>query len=613
MRGLPSMINSSKITRNVQTEFGSYTHTDSAMNGDVYDMKNLSSDKFPLLTTRKKRKVAKKGLYGTILAISETNPDCFIYRYYSKIELDDVEPGPQETSLIDSDYTNGDIVLQDGDNSYLVCKAGSDNSDAPRQIYRLGDFMLIMPDKKLYHRRYSGIIDIPICIDNIDSVEFKGKWYNEGERTIIVDEFTLYYEASNGVFGDLSMSLYPGKSVCFTGSANTDMNDWWFKINAVSGKTIYAGPQGTSDRPIFGITENTEVTEQDGYICFTDYPIKDEDEKGFISLKWFKDAGENEIPDLEYACECNNRLWGCSGKTIYASALGSLVIWEKYAGLSTDSFTVDSGEISDFTGCVNYRDSVIFFTEEKMFRVYGDKPSNFQILCVANVGLEKGSDKSLAIVGETLFFKSGDGIYAYKGGTPMCVSAVFGNERYTDAVGGSDGTKYYVSMKDISGAYNLFVYDTRYGVWHKEDDLSLQCVAKIDGILYMSSEDILYCIDNGSSETNGLSDENGVLPWFCEFADIYEYSSSRSVPSKKGIVRFYIRAELEYGADMKAEIQYDSEDTWQEVGRVSVTKKRTCILPIIPRRADHIRLRLSGTGKCTIFSITREYYVGSFI
>ena len=85
----------------------------------------------------------------------------------------------------------------------------------------------------------------------------------------------------------------------------------------------------------------------------------------------------------------------------------------------------------------------------------------------ASLGVEKGSDESLAIAGETLFYLSRTGIVAWSGGIPQSVSAAFGTQRFRNGVAGSDGTKYFVSLQDTTGVYQLFAFDTRTNLWHR--------------------------------------------------------------------------------------------------------------------------------------------------
>ena len=99
-----------------------------------------------------------------------------------------------------------------------------------------------------------------------------------------------------------------------------------------------------------------------------------------------------------------------------------------------------------------------------------DVDDDFEVLGSATLGLAEGSGKSLAIAGEALLYLNRNGICLHKGGLPTVISKAFGNERYKNAVAGSDGLKYYVSMTDQSGGGHFFVYDTQRGLWHEEDD-----------------------------------------------------------------------------------------------------------------------------------------------
>jgi hypothetical protein len=70
----------------------------------------------------------------------------------------------------------------------------------------------------------------------------------------------------------------------------------------------------------------------------------------------------------------------------------------------------------------------------------------------------------MAIVNEVLYYKARNAVCAYDGSLPVAISYVLGNERYYDAVGGAHANKYYISMADGAGNWNLFVYDTEKGL-----------------------------------------------------------------------------------------------------------------------------------------------------
>ena len=63
---------------------------------------------------------------------------------------------------------------------------------------------------------------------------------------------------------------------------------------------------------------------------------------------------------------------------------------------------------------------------------------------------------------------------------------------------------------------------------------------------------------------------------------------------------------------MQAWAQVDSDGVWHPMGQpIGPTPKRSFQLPMVIRRGDHYRIKLTGTGACRIYSITRERYGGS--
>lgn len=59
------------------------------------------------------------------------------------------------------------------------------------------------------------------------------------------------------------------------------------------------------------------------------------------------------------------------------------------------------------------------------------------------------------------------------------------------------------------------------------------------------------------------------------------------------------------GASITAAAQYDSDGQWHTLANVTAGAKRTFTLPVLPRRCDHFRLRLTGTGAWRLCSLTR--------
>ena len=351
-----------------------------------------------------------------------------------------------------------------------------------------------------------------------------------------------------------------------------------------------------------GSTYQLPVTAGDAgtYLVFAEIPT-DYTESAEVTVA-------RSVPDLDYICVNENRLWGCKGDTIYASALGDPFNFNVFDGLSTDSWQSDTTDAGDFTGCISYQGYPIFFKEDSLYKVQGDGATNFAWTRTSRFGVKAGSHKSLAVAGETLFYLSRVGVCAYQGGMPTVVSDPLGvNTKWESGVAGSDGLRYYVDLYDGT-AHSLYVFDTRYRAWHREDASQALGFAFWDGGLHMLCTDGKLWRMDGSSGTRETS-----LAWEVIFADsvnFYETSESGS-ERKKGPLRMLIRAALANNVTVTVKISYDDGDDMTVGTLAGGGKKQTYVLPMILRRCDHYRLRLEGNGEAVIYSMSTERYNGS--
>lgn len=185
------------------------------------------------------------------------------------------------------------------------------------------------------------------------------------------------------------------------------------------------------------------------------------------------------MPVFDFICEHNNRIFGCrygmndEGEfvnEVYASALGDPLNWFLFEGTSHDSYTASVGAPGPWTGCCECGEYVLFFKQDKIYVMSGGVPSAFRLVPFDDFGVQRGSEKSLAVIGNVAYYKSTHGIrrisaFAY----PNVISEGLGYDKWTQAVGGTDGRKYYVSMT-ADGERSTFVYDTWTGLWTRENE-----------------------------------------------------------------------------------------------------------------------------------------------
>lgn len=319
-------------------------------------------------------------------------------------------------------------------------------------------------------------------------------------------------------------------------------------------------------------------------------------------------------PKMDYIIESGNRIWGCRyGENlkgdfvneIYASALGDFKNWNKYTGISTDSYTASVGADGAFTGAITYQGKPTFFKENYVLRVYGTEPSNFQIQTSSIMGVQKGSWKSLAIVDDILYYKSVNGICMYDGSVPVEITNIFGDVKYHDAVGCGHNGKYYVCMKDENNTPHLFVYDTKKRVWTHEDNIEVKDFCSVGNVLYfIDGDNVLRTIEGNDNET---------VEWMLETGDIGLTYADSPMPDEKYVSRLLIRMAMTDGSRADIYTKYDSIGEWKHVTALTGRRLKSYNVPIRPHRCDHMRIKITGKGDVRIQSITKTFEQGSDI
>ncbi|MDO4974147.1 MAG: hypothetical protein Q4E38_08060 [Eubacteriales bacterium] len=316
------------------------------------------------------------------------------------------------------------------------------------------------------------------------------------------------------------------------------------------------------------------------------------------------------VPDMDFVCQCQNRLWGCrygrngdeTVNELYASALGDFKNFRQYLGLATDSWTASVGSDGEWTGAVSYLGHPLFFKEDRLHTVTISPIGAHSVEEIVCRGVQKGSERSLCVVGESLYYKAPGEVCVWQGGFPQSVSAALGEERFFDAVGGAIDGIYYLSMRGETEGWRLFSYDTRRGLWYREDALHALCFAAARGELY--------AVDAESGALLALKGTAGEpeadFAWMAE-TGLQHYETA----DRKYLSRYNLTLRLSPGAELSIALRYDSAGDWEESGTLRFSGTGTVTVPIRPRRCDHLQLRLSGRGEGQICALTRVLEVGS--
>lgn len=532
---LPESVYADGIGKGTQIRFTGLDHNPGAGDGALWDMKNLTSDCYPLMATRQKR------------------------RFYREL----VKPN----GLFAWDA----LAWVDGTKFYYGGEEKGTVTDGEKRFAAIGAYLVILPDKKYYNTVSGEFGSLESSWSGAQLTFTNGKLFGEDA------------EANTIRCADVAWSDYfrAGDAVTISGCTKHPENNKTPVIREIDGDKLY-------------FYENVFKLDGDGGT--TEYA-----ETGSLTV-------ERTAPELQFLCENENRLWGCDGRTIYASKLGDPFNWNVFEGLDTDSYAVDTGSAGNFTGCVSFLGYPVFFKEDHIYKVYGSLPSNFEVMGSATLGVAAGSGGSPAIAGERLLYLSASGVMIYSGGIPQSLHDAFGMTRLKNGRAGSDGLKYYLSAQDESGAWRLYVYDTRKGTWHIEDGTHATHFCRHGGnTCFLEDGGGIWLTGNVQDPPEG-STEEADFAWYAETGDFVEND-----PNKKGLSKLQLRIELDEGAEAEVKMQFDSSGEWISAGGLlrGGGKKRSYYLPVVPRRADHYRIRIEGRGACRVYSLTREYYSGS--
>lgn len=652
-----------QIYKNFQTVFGGYNHTSSCGEGEIYDMKNIGHEEFPVLTPRRGRNTAPAFDNGRIFpAYSETEivrpkirgiysfDDAYVIEqpYIMNPNLTELTGNlvlrvqrenikAFEVQNVSNKYNIADATNLDGEafvviNKYLASRLGR---IARRDVKYYIPYSAEAVDAAIYLKELvtTGVIQLKandvIAYGSYMSTAEDGAryqamrytyYYWDGEAFQIlgtsnavvnkayVGEFTfsdgLYKEEEaeantiksepddNG--GSVQFQFMPGDGVKITGCTKQPKNNKSAVIKEVPFSGVVVGGQESSDTLCF--YENT-------FTLVNDAPVTEEN----VTISRL-------MPELDFMCHCNNRLFGCKGDTIYASKLGDPYNWNVFEGISTDSYSVDVGSPGDFTGCCAYGGDVLFFKEERIYKLmYTDNsPENWSLVEIETYGVKAGCENSLAIADSCLFYYSPKGMMRYTGSLPMSINEAFGEQEFVNAVAGSDGKDYYVCLTDKAGESALFVYDTTHFLWFKHDDVKITSFAYHKGDLTALVEK-----ENGDTEVMRIGQKIAEVPIEGEWVDLESMIEFGDVmndtTNKKLKLNISVTAEVAPKSELRFYVSCDG-GSYEFLGKIEgKSNKQTHKFSFVPTRCDYYRLKVEGKGLWKIYAISNGYTPGSDI
>ena len=616
-----------KSYRDTVMEFGGLNQRVRGNENEFFDMKNMSSDSYPLLSPRKRRMTA----FATANEITcLQNKEAFIW------------------TEIDGEYHK---LFINGKEMEIF---SSTDIESKRKIVGMGAYIVLFPDGKYLNmldykdcgtlgaKTSSGTLGLdangtkqrviltPCTIDGSSiSVKTTGTvapsspnngdiWVdNSGEKSVYKkwDEATSQWVQINTTYIKITRSgIAAGLSKWDTVS-----------IRGLLAPVLWNGgalDESATDRQI----EQVEALNADGVIVYdvgSNFIVV----AGILDGQCYIASGEvtveRKIPDMDFVVECNNRLWGCKygmvdGKLvneIYACRQGDFKNWYAYLGISTDSYAVSLGSEGHFTGAAVFNKCPVFFKETCVHQIYGSAPSSYQLLTTVCEGVERGQGESVCLCNNVLFYKGPTGFFVYTGSLPQKISRNLIVDRWEKVIGGGVGDKVYFACGAEEGKKDIYVYDTVYGVWHKEDCRDVRAFSRDGHLMYMLiREDGKSRIESVTDETDtSITTEDGSFPeiedefeWYAETVDL-----GFSDVNMKYVQKITVRAKLYEDSEVSVYLSTDGGD-FGRVGQVMYDSGvRTSEISFIPGRCECYRYKIKGKGRAEIISVSKTIIQGS--
>lgn len=315
-----------------------------------------------------------------------------------------------------------------------------------------------------------------------------------------------------------------------------------------------------------------------------------------ITTTYTAEAEGTAVPDADFITAHGNRIFGVNGTKIFASAAGSYVNYDLDTATDFDennawySATQSGG---DFTHICTYGGRPVAFKADMLYELYNSK-NPYRPKEISKIGAFSG--KSVHEVDSTLIYANKDGIYAYGGSYPYCISdAVIDRKKiaggkFKYGVAGSHEGRYLIREPLVNeDGKPILVFDTGTKTWSVTNVFNKEICyfAECDGGLYAALNDgKIYRMDTGNKADT---------VWYFETPVITEGTADRKVLEKIQLV-----AKFRTAGSVSVSVKYDNGE-YKEIGKLEKCSDDEenfddegnfieCVLPLYckVRKSDHV-------------------------
>lgn len=291
---------------------------------------------------------------------------------------------------------------------------------------------------------------------------------------------------------------------------------------------------------------------------------------------------EPVIPTADLAYTDGERLWVADNtdKKLWASMVGKPNLFFINPAEAKDSWYCKLHRKA--TALFSFKNQIYCFHENGCTKIYGNSALNFSEVSSAISGIPTECEKTVGIIGDSVYYLSGNGLYKYNGSFSKLVTTKIPLSNKLSAVVYQD--RYYILSDN-----RVWVYSSEENRWYCEDGEDTKQIFLCDGKrCYFKSEGI-YLSDIGSAPTS----------WLLTTQNIFE--SDVIFP-----LNFKIRANSKSGVDYTVYIsQNNGEFKMVTGGYFKGSSVREIILP--HSKCNDFKIKILGIGDIIIQNILIKY------
>lgn len=313
-------------------------------------------------------------------------------------------------------------------------------------------------------------------------------------------------------------------------------------------------------------------------------PFSWSSEKGDADVTFASTA--SYLPDVEV---WKKRLWGYTENYLQGTVQDVFddkgqIDWTTGDNTYTEAITQPIWQGGDITGLAALSEALVLFKEDSLTVFSGSYPAIMQASTIPSRGLMAKDRDSVAVANETVYYLNPSGVFRFNGYTSQIISS---NAKIqgTEAIGASDGNKYWLSIKEADGSHALYVYNIGLGMWHKEDNVKAVSFVSLNGRMVMATEKQIFILD-------GIEE---AVEWE---AELWYDEGTFDIKKYKG---FEIRGNLG-----ECEVWLKADDNeWQSY---AFTNNKLS-MRTEPFWCRELGIKIKGKGVCEIKSLDRIYEV----